>query len=532
MKRLFVILFLICNVCSVPSFAQDNNKSLSPELRFQDLFAQANIQLMKGENDKALSCLMSCLSIKPSSSVCNFEIARLYFLNHDYDAALNYGLKAYNLNPKNRWYSNFVASVYEEQNDYKNALKFYELFLSDNPTYSDFESLLEFQLKFGKVDDAISTIDRMESLFGYQTLYSLHRAELFEQKNDIDRAAEEYKRIIRTDSANLSAYGLLEELYYKHNKLAEAQDVQNKILRIDPNNPLSHLSQAMLCRTSGQVDCFYQNLIESFKSDIIAIKDKMLIISDIVHDEKFFNEEKVEMLFQTMNDFFPESSLVHANFADFYLITNKPDKALEQVELAVKHNLSNYNYYHSIFHLYFICENFEGLRKFVDDALELYPDVAEVYLYSAVAEMGLRNYKAAAEAFDIAKDFGIEFSPVANDYCFFFGLYNYYTNNKKVALDYLDKYYNYRTFDWYFSLWYVYCLVDSRQDLKRAESLLSSVSDDLNKYFFYYYVSAYYKYVKGDLSGAKTDIDTALKLNPDYPAVKTLADQINNNTKM
>ena len=282
----------------------------------------------------------------------------------------------------------------------------------------------------------------------------------------------------------------------------------------------------MLCRTSGQVNCFYENLVESFKSDKITIKDKLLIISDIFNDNKIFDEDKVETLFQTLNDFFPESALVHSNFADFYLFVNKPDQALEQLELAVKHNLSDYKNFHTIFQLYFICEDYDGLRKFVDNALEMFPDVAEVYMYSAVADMGLKKFDDASDGFSSARDFGIEFSPAANDYCFYFGYYNYLLNSKKIAFDYFDKYFNGNSLDWYFTLRYVYCLVDSRQNLKRAEQLLASLDKEHHKYYYYYYVSAYYKYVIGDVSGAKTDIAIALRLEPDKPSVKNLAAEI------
>jgi|GEM_PF-3438135 len=527
MRKILVILFFIVTTCPIATYAQkDSSKALSPEVRFQDSFSQANIHLLKGDNAKALVCLVNCLNINQKSSASNFQLARVYYLDHNYDVALNYALKAHDLKPDNRWYSKFVALIYEKLNDYDNAKKYFQYFLNSNPTYDDYESFYAVQLNFGKFDDAIATLDKMESLFGYQTLYSLHRAELYTQKNDINRAAEEYKRIIRIDSTNLSAYGLLEELYYNHGKLAEAQEVQKRIARIDPNNPLSHLSQAMLCRTSGQTDCFYENLVESFKSDKITIKDKLLIISDIFNDNKIFDEDKVETLFQTLNDFFPESALVHSNFADFYLFVNKPDQALEQLQLAVMHNLSDYKNFHTIFQLYFICEDYAGLRKFVDDALEMFPDVAEVYMYSAVADMGLKKFDDASEGFGNARDMGIEFSPAANDYYFYFGYYNYLLKSKKIAFDYFDKYFNGNSLDWYFTLRYVYCLVDSRQDLKRAELLLASLDKEHHKYYYYYYVSAYYKYVKGDVLGAKTDIATALRLKPDNPSVQTLAVEI------
>lgn len=530
MRRFFVILFLIITLCPIATYAQkDSDKSLSPELKFQEMFARANIHLMKGENDKALSCFVNCLKINPSSSACNYQLSRIFLGNKDYYVALNYAKKAHHLKPENCWYSHLLSVIFMTMGDYDNAVKYYELYLKSNPTHEDYENFLEFQLKFHKIDDAIATLNRMETLFGYQTVYSLHRAELYAQKNDINRAAEEYKRIIRTDSTNLSAYGLLEELYYNHGKLAEAEEVQKRISRIDPNNPLSHLSQAMLCRSGGQVDCFYQNLVESFKSDKITVQDKLLIIADIFKDNKIFDEQKVETLFQTLNDYFPESALVHTNFADFYLYVNKPDLALEQLELAVKHNLSDYKNFHTIFQLYFICENYEGLRKFVDDAMDLFPDVAEVYMYSAVAEAGLGHYNVAAESFGTARDMGIEFSPVAKDYDFYFALYNYLSNNKKVAFDYFDKYFNAGSLDWYFTLRYVYCLVDSRENLKRAESLLASLGKEHHKYYFYYFVSAYYKYVKSDFAGAKKDIGVAMTLKPENPDVQALSKKINMN---
>ena len=527
----FFVVILVCLLSTTSVIAQTAEKPLPPDVEFKGLLSQANILLMKGDNDKARSCLMSALKINPKSSVCNFELGRVYFFAQDYDAALSFAIKAHNLNPKIRWYSFFVGSIYDLLKDYPNAKKYYEIFLGDNPVYEDLQDFLEFQLEYNKSDDAIATINRMENLFGYKTVYSIQRAELYIQKNDINRAAEEYKRIIRTDSSNLSAYGLLEELYYNHGKLVEAQEVQNQIKKIDPNNPLSQLSQAMLCRTSGQVDCFYQNLSESFKSDKITVKDKLLIISDIFKDPKFFDESRVENLFQILNDFFPEDPLVHTNFSDFYLYVGNPDKSLEQLELAIKHQQSDFKLFHNIFKLYFITENYKGLRKFVDETLELYPDVAEVYLYSAVADMYLGKMNDAKDNFSFATDFGILMSPVAHYYNYYYSLYNYLLGNKDVAFDYFDKYYNSTSnHDWYYLLRYVYCLVDSNRNMTLAGNLLVKLSKEQHKYYYYYYVNAYYKYVKGDIVGAKSDIEKALRLGGNRPEVQKLADSINKNS--
>ena len=195
----FILIFL-SGLASV--YAQEANKPLPPDVEFKGLLSQANILLMKGDTEKAMSCLMSALKVNPQSSVCNFELARIFYGKQDMDAALSYGMQAYNLNPKNRWYSNFVGAVYEKTGRYEDAKHFYEIFLNIDPVYDEYVDFLDFQLSYRKFDDAIETLNKMENLFGYQTMYSLQRAELFTKKNDIKSAAEEYKRIIRTDSAN------------------------------------------------------------------------------------------------------------------------------------------------------------------------------------------------------------------------------------------------------------------------------------------------------------------------------------------
>ena len=181
--------------------------------------------------------------------------------------------------------------------------------------------------------------------------------------------------------------------------------------------------------------------------------------------------------------------------------------------------------------MYFITENYEGLRKFVDEALELYPDVAEVYLYSAVADMCLGKFNSAEDEFATAMDFGIDVSPVVHNYWFYYGLYNYLLGNKEVAFDYFDKYYNNNQLDSYLLTRYVYCLVDSKKNMTLAGNLLIKVEKEQRNYYYFYYVRAYYNLVKGNIADAVSDIEKAISLKNDKSILHDLAGDIykNNN---
>lgn len=514
MKKYVVILsFLFSLINSSLLYSQTIGQGVPSDVEFKNFLSQANIFLLKGDTQNALSCLLTCLKYDPKSAVCNYQIAKIYLEREDFDAALNYGLSAYMLNPNNKWYSYFVATVYDDAGDYDNALKYYNIFLSKNPSYDDYISFQDFQVRFHKYDDAISTIDRVENIFGFDVDLCLLRAKLYEEKKDIDKAADEYKRLIRTDSTDLQYLGLLAELYLNNGKLAEAQEVQNYLSRFYPNDTYSYLSQAMLCFASGKKDCFYQNLNESFKCGKFSVSDMLTMIADVVRTGNLYDEEKINNLFQTLSDTYPESSAVHLNFADFCMFINDIDKAVEQLEMAVAADKSCYSSFSKIFILYVVTEKYDKLRRCVDEALEYFPDVAEVILYSAVADMYLGDYSNAEANFEMSKDFGIDYSPSSFLYSFYFGIYNYLIDKKDIAFDLLNQSYKNGLVNWYLILRYVYCLVDSKKDLPFAHKLLVELDKEPKKYYYFYYVCAYYNLTIGNANAALQCIQQAIELD-------------------
>lgn len=514
MKINFVILSILFSIInSSLLYSQTIGQGVPSDVEFKNFLSQANIFLLKGDQQNALSCLLTCLKYDPKSAVCNYQIAKIYLDREDYDAALNYGLSAHMLNPSNKWYANFVATVFDEVGDYNNALKYYNIYLSENPSYEDYLAFQDFQVRFHKIDDAIATVDRIEKTFGFDVDLCLLRAKLYEGKKDINKAADEYKRLIRTDSTDLQYLGLLAELYLNNGKLAEAQEVQNYLSKFYPNDSYSYLSQAMLCLASGKKDCFYQNLNESFKCDKFSVSEMLSMIADVVRTSKTEDEEKIKNLFQTLSDFHPESSSVHINFADYAMFINDIDKAVEQLEMAIAADKSCYSCFQKVFILYVVTENYEKLRSCVDEALEYFPDVAEVILYSAVADMYLGNYSSAEDNFAMSKDFGIDYSPSSFLYFYYYGIYNYLIGKKDIAFDLLNQSYKNGLVNWYLILRYVYCLVDSHKDLAFAKQLLVELNKEPRKYFYFYYVSAYYNMTIGNSNAAFQCISKAIEMD-------------------
>ena len=130
--KLFFTILLFLSVSGL--YAQKNNVQKIPdEVEFMNFFSQADIFLLKGQPEKALSAYNSCLKLNPQSAAANFQLARIYYNYHDLDAALNFALSAVRLQPENYWYSIFLATIYETLDNFPEALKIYEKLVEKNP---------------------------------------------------------------------------------------------------------------------------------------------------------------------------------------------------------------------------------------------------------------------------------------------------------------------------------------------------------------------------------------------------------------
>ena len=129
-------------------------------------------------------------------------------------------LEKLNFTDKNKYLLNKIKGyIYFKDNDYDNALKYYELYLKSIP--NDFDSLINC-------------------------------AKIYTQKEEYKKVKEIYKKLINLDSNNLMfKYNYLDILYSKENKYKEALNASEDILKLNINGlliPYSYLYKALILK--------------------------------------------------------------------------------------------------------------------------------------------------------------------------------------------------------------------------------------------------------------------------------------------
>ncbi|MCQ2973674.1 MAG: hypothetical protein MJ211_02550 [Bacteroidales bacterium] len=495
------------------SFSQNKFLQSSDDVDFKNYFSQAGIFLLKSQSNDALQCYKKCLELNSKSAATNFQIAKIYYYSGDYNAAELFAKNAVDLNSDNVFYIKFLADVYSKLGNYNLSILYSKKALDKAPTYDNYNFLTELYISTKQYNEAIEHLNSFENNFGFDVDIIIQKADLFRLSGDLNSAEKEILRLIDFDSSNLSFYYLLFDFYSITNQLSKFQDVVNKMIQVDSTNGLSYLAKALMCRSRLQIDCFYQNLVESFKSDDIKFSQKIFYISNLIMDDLDLSIEQFENLFSVLDSQYHDSISVHSNFADFYLTQHNLPKAIEQLKICLDIDKSDFKIWRKLFRIYTLNEDYSSLQDLVDLALSFYPEQLDVYLYSAVYNIYKNNLNDARDFLNQSLDFGIELSESKFLYYFYNAICLYKENNIDLAFENFDKFYSNINNDYFLSSQYAFYLINANRNFDLAENIIKKCINFDNSNSYFYFVYSFYFLRKNDLKSAVYFIDKSINLD-------------------
>ncbi len=196
-------------------------------------------------------------------------------------------------------------------------------------------SIFVVVLVFGIVSNYIGQLDADEIndeglQAGFQEFIKM--ANDYENQNKIDQAIDIYERIIKADPKNQESHSKLASLYTRTNQHEKASQIWDRLLEIDPD----------------KID-YQDNLINSLQA---AGK----------HNEAI---DFVQAYIQTQ----PDVGIHYARLAKLYADNQNEDEAIANYEKAIELRYSDKDTYLKIAELYFVKGNFEGSEKALKNAV-------------------------------------------------------------------------------------------------------------------------------------------------------------------
>ena len=386
---------------TVSAFAQKKKKkelSETERAKVTSVFIEASKERLLGNPANAAELFKECLKIDPDNAAAMYELATIYFNARKDDEAVELITNAIKIDPKNEWYSMLLADIYSQLGKNTDAAKVFETLVTNFPKKPEY--LYEWAtelLKANKYDDAIKVYNRIENSIGVTEEISIQKHSIYLGMKQGDKAVEEIKILIAAFPDNSRYLGILADLYLSLNKKEEAYALYEKMEKMNPSDPLLHLSLANYYREKGEKEKSFEELKKAFQNPDLDIDTKINILLSyyvITETNKELTSQALELT-EILVDTHPKEGKAHAMHADFLMREGKLKEAQEAFRATVKLDNSRFLVWSSLLQVDYDLGDYEGLLKESNEALELFPTQALVYLFNGLANMQLKKYDNA-----------------------------------------------------------------------------------------------------------------------------------------
>jgi tetratricopeptide (TPR) repeat protein len=397
-KQTTLLIIIALSIAS-SSFAQKNEMSNDEEVRFANIYLEANRERILGNLQQAATLYFEALEIDPNSAAAYYDLSKIFIENKDVSHAENALIKAVELDGDNHWYKESLAQIYSNREKHKDAAKLY-LELSERfPKNSDFAvSYASECVLMGKHKKAIKAFEDIEKRFGVLPELSLRKYQFFIAKNQLDAAATELNKIISLFPEEGQYYGKLADLYKAQGKNKEALQVYERANKAIPNNPYIQLSLYEYYETLGEKKRAFEYMQLAFSNTGLDIDTKVGVLL------KMFSKAEKDLAFraktidlcQRVVESHPNSAKAYAVNGDFLALDEQNEKALKSYLKAVKIDPSKYAIWSQVLFIESSINAYDSLVKHSEQAIEYFPTQPASYLFNGLANNQLKRHKKAA----------------------------------------------------------------------------------------------------------------------------------------
>lgn len=408
------ILVFIIGMFFIPqtNYAQVNfNKTPDDDLgdiedKYQEHFFEALKQKGIENYDRSIDAFLKCIELDDSKAVVYFELGKNYIQLKNFGAAEDVLKKAISKEPNNEWYLNELYGVYEQTNDFENALKTIKLLVKFHPDYQ--ENLADLYFKNGKFRQALKILDDMDTEYGYAKSRDYLRNEIYNANGDDKDRIENLEERISSNPNDEQNYLKLIYRYSEQNDRKNAFKTAQKLLENIPSSNLVHLALYKFYLEDNETEKAISSMEIVLKSETVNPEAKAKVLNDFVRfaqDNPQYEERLLEITADVSDD---ETGKSSAEMAQYYLQKGDKQKALSHFKIALQHESDNFETIKKILLLQIDLDMFSDAVTLSNETLEIFPSQPILYLANGVANNNLKQYKAAIENLEIGIDYVID----------------------------------------------------------------------------------------------------------------------------
>ena len=364
--------------------------SLTPEQqrKYDYFFLEAMRLKEKKDYASAFGLLQHCLDIHPNAASALYEVSQYYMFLRQVPQGQEALEKAVANAPDNYWYSQGLASLYQQQNELDKAVTLLEQMVVRFPAKQDpLFNLLDLYGRQEKYDEVISTLNRLEKRMGKNEQLSMEKFRIYLQMKDDKKAFQEIESLVQEYPMDMRYQVILGDVYLQNGKKQEAYDVYQKVLAAEPDNPMAIFSMASYYKQTGQEELYQQQLDTLLLNKKVTPDTKVGVMRQMIVENEQADKDSTQIiaLFDRIMKQEQDDPQIPMLYAQYLLSKNMEAESVPVLELVVDLHPTNNAARLMLFGAEIKKEDYKQIIKVCEPGIEATPDALEFYYYLAVA---------------------------------------------------------------------------------------------------------------------------------------------------
>lgn len=395
MKNTFLI-YIVCAVLPLLAVQRSGAQSFKAERALENQIIDAVSDFDAGRYAEAKERLETLVAVDPDNDAAYYYLGMTALMQNDLELAETGFETAVQLDSSNFWYRHRLAGVYAMTDRKELTVEIYNGLLKDFPKKSDlYYSLIELYLSMGRMEDALSTLDQIDTVFGRSDVSVMTRFDILRRLGRMEEAyqvLEAYNREYSSPQvlAMLGDYRM--SMYEDSTALA----YYDEALDIAPDYAPALLGKAEVFRITRRYEDYFRTIDVFIKDKDIPADGKCDYLKALVQhsDPNFLTrfQPSLDSVMTSFRSVHPGDSLVTALAGIYYYGTGRMDKAKdcfrENVEQWPESLGAAANYAEALMYM----GEWEELSAYTKDAYGRFPDELAFLEMSTLADYNLKAY--------------------------------------------------------------------------------------------------------------------------------------------
>ena len=364
--------------------------SLTPEQqrKYDYFFLEAMRLKEKKDYASAFGLLQHCLDIHPNAASALYEVSQYYMFLRQVPQGQEALEKAVANAPDNYWYSQGLASLYQQQNELDKAVTLLEQMVVRFPAKQDpLFNLLDLYGRQEKYDEVISTLNRLEKRMGKNEQLSMEKFRIYLQMKDDKKAFQEIESLVQEYPMDMRYQVILGDVYLQNGKKQEAYDVYQKVLAAEPDNPMAIFSMASYYKQTGQEELYQQQLDTLLLNKKVTPDTKVGVMRQMIVENEQADKDSTQIiaLFDRIMKQEQDDPQIPMLYAQYLLSKKMESKSVPVLEQVVDLDPTNKAARMMLIGAAAKKEDYKQIIKVCEPGIEATPDALEFYYYLAIA---------------------------------------------------------------------------------------------------------------------------------------------------